>query len=143
MNALREFKDFILLRGNVVELAVAVVIGAAFGTVVAAFVADIITPLLGTVGGINFPAWAIPLRGSSKLLIGDFINAIVSFLLIATVIFFLIVRPLNLLKKRFEKKAEATTRACPFCLNTIPRKATRCGFCTSELTAEEVALPAQ
>lgn len=142
MKALREFKEFIL-RGNVVDLAVAVVIGAAFGAVVAAFVADIITPLLGVTGGFSFPDWSIPLRGHSRLLIGHFINTVISFLIIAAVIFFLVVRPIMVLSKRREKKVETTTRECPHCLSTIPLKATRCAFCTSELPIEKpTAVPA-
>ncbi|HEY7358760.1 MAG TPA: large conductance mechanosensitive channel protein MscL [Ktedonobacterales bacterium] len=136
MRALREFKEFIL-RGNVVDLAVAVVIGAAFGAVVAAFVADIITPLLGITGGFSFPDWSVPLRGNSKLLIGHFLNTVVSFIIIAAVIFFLVVRPILALSKRHEKKIEATTRECPYCLSAIPFQATRCAFCTSELSAEK------
>lgn len=135
MRALREFKEFIL-RGNVIDLAVAVVIGAAFGAVVAAFVADIITPLLGITGGFSFPDWSIPLRGNSKLLIGAFINAVISFIIIAAVIFFLVVRPILLLNKRRERTKEATTRECPYCLSAIPVNARRCAFCTSELSGE-------
>jgi large conductance mechanosensitive channel len=141
MNALREFKEFIL-RGNVVDLAVAVVIGVAFGAVVAAFVADIITPLLGIAGGFSFPDWSIPLRGNSRLLIGHFLNAIISFLVIAAVIFFLVVRPIMALRKRREKTVEVTTRECPYCLSTIPLKATRCAFCTSELPTGELTTTA-
>jgi large conductance mechanosensitive channel len=137
MNVLREFKEFIL-RGNVIDLAVAVVIGAAFGAVIAAFVADIITPLVGISGGFSFPDWYIPLRGHSRLLIGAFINAVISFFLIAAVIFFLVVRPIMALNKRREKTKEATTQECPFCLSTIPIKATRCAFCTSELSSEKL-----
>jgi large conductance mechanosensitive channel len=137
MKALREFKEFIL-RGNVVDLAVAVVIGAAFGAVIAAFVADIITPLLGITGGFSFPDWSIPLRGNSRLLIGAFLNAVISFIIIAAVIFFLVVRPILALTKRHERNKEATTQECPYCLSTIPIKATRCAFCTSELPSEHL-----
>lgn len=137
MKALREFKEFIL-RGNVVDLAVAVVIGAAFGAVIAAFVADIITPLLGITGGFSFPDWSIPLRGNSRLLIGAFLNAVISFIIIAAVIFFLVVRPIMALSKRRERNKEATTQECPYCLSTIPIKATRCAFCTSELPSERL-----
>ncbi len=137
MKALREFKEFIL-RGNVVDLAVAVVIGAAFGAVIAAFVADIITPLLGVTGGFSFPDWSIPLRGNSRLLIGAFINAVVSFLIIAAIIFFLVVRPIMAVNRRRERNKEATTRECPYCLSAIPIKATRCAFCTSELPSEKL-----
>jgi large conductance mechanosensitive channel len=137
MNALREFKEFIM-RGNVIDLAVAVVIGAAFGAVIAAFVADIITPLLGITGGFSFPDWSIPLRGHSRLLIGAFINAVISFIIIAAVIFFLVVRPIMALNKRRERNKDATTQDCPYCLSTIPLHATRCAFCTSELPSGEL-----
>lgn len=137
MNALREFKEFIM-RGNVIDLAVAVVIGAAFGAVIAAFVADIITPLLGITGGFSFPDWSIPLRGSSRLLIGSFINAVISFIIIAAVIFFLVVRPIMALNKRRERNKETSTQECPYCLSAIPVKATRCAFCTSELSSGEL-----
>lgn len=137
MKALREFKEFIL-RGNVVDLAVAVVIGAAFGAVIAAFVADIITPLLGITGGFSFPDWSIPLRGNSRLLIGAFLNSVISFIIIAAIVFFLVVRPLLALSKRVERKQETTTQECPYCLSTIPVKATRCAFCTSELPSEQL-----
>lgn len=142
MKLLQEFKDFVL-RGNVVDLAVAVVIGAAFGAVIAAFVRDIITPLIGIVGGFSFPNWSIPLRGNSTLMIGDFINAVISFLIIAAVIFFFVVRPLMVLTARRKKREQATdlaSRECPFCLNTIPLRASRCGFCTSELTPGKAEL---
>ncbi len=135
---LRDFRDFIL-RGNVVDLAVAVVIGAAFTGVVNALVKDLLTPLIAAVGGQpDFSAITFTINGS-RFLIGDFINAVVSFLIIAAVIFFLIVRPLNALMTRFktEPPVAPETRECPYCLSSVPVKASRCSFCTSELPSAD------
>jgi large conductance mechanosensitive channel len=139
MNALKDFKTFIL-RGNVVDLAVGIIIGAAFGTVVAAFVKDLITPLIGIFGGFNFPDLRFTVR-SSTFLIGDFINAVIAFLLIALIVFFFVVRPVNALNNRAKrgKETEEGSRSCPFCFNSIPVQATRCGFCTSDVSAGAVA----
>jgi large conductance mechanosensitive channel len=129
------FKKFIL-RGNVVDLAVAVVIGAAFGTVVQALVKDIITPIIGAFGGLpDFSAWIFTINGS-KFLIGDFINALIAFVVIAAVVYYFVVVPVGRLMER--QKVEAapapeTTRDCPRCLSKIPKAATRCAFCTSEV----------
>lgn len=134
--ALSEFKTFIL-RGNVVDLAVGIVIGAAFGTVVTAFVNDLILPFIAAFGGKpNFDGYKIPL-GSSTILIGSFITALVSFLILAAVIFFFVVKPVNMLmsRRKTELPADPTTRDCPFCLSSVPIKATRCAFCTSEIPA--------
>jgi len=135
MSAIQDFKQFIL-RGNVVDLAVGVVIGAAFGAVVTALVKDIITPLIAIPGKVNFANLSFKI-GGGEILYGDFLNAVISFLLIAFVVFFFIVRPVNWLMER--RKAgmpvEETTRECPFCLSNIPIKATRCAFCTSDLSA--------
>lgn len=135
MKALKDFREFIL-RGNVVDLAVGIVIGAAFSGIVTAFVKDLITPLIGIFGKFSFPKWTVTVNGSDFLL-GDFINTLISFLIIAAVVFFFVVRPINALIKRVyhEKAADPTTRECPFCYNNIPLKATRCGFCTSEVEA--------
>ena len=136
MKALNDFKTFIL-RGNVVDLAIGIVIGAAFGGVVTAFVKDLITPIIGIFGGFNFPGWSFTVNGST-FLIGDFINVVLGFLIIAAVVFFFVVRPVNALiqrSKRGAKPADPTTRDCPYCLNSIPVQATRCGFCTSEVAA--------
>jgi large conductance mechanosensitive channel len=134
---LREFKDFIM-RGNVVDLAIAVVIGAAFGAVIAAFVKDLITPLIAAIGGQpDFSALYFTVN-NSKFLIGDFINALISFLIIAAVIFFLVIKPLNAalaLRKKPVVAPEVTTRECPYCLSEIPLKATRCAYCTAEVPA--------
>ena len=132
-----EFKDFIM-RGNVVDLAVAVVIGVAFGLVINALVNDIIMPIIGILGGKpNFDQyyWTI---NHSQILVGSFLAAVVSFLIIAAAIFFLVIKPLNMAANRFKKPApatEATTRECPYCLSEIPAKATRCAHCTQEVPA--------
>lgn len=130
---MKGFRDFIL-RGNVVDLAIAVVVGAAFSGIVVALVKDLITPLIGIFGGFSFPNWSFTVN-KSVFAIGDFINSILSFLIITSVIYFLVVLPVNELTKRVhkEKAADPTTRECPYCYNNIPLKATRCGFCTSEV----------
>lgn len=131
---LREFKEFVL-RGNVVDLAIAVVIGAAFGAVVTALVKDIITPLIAAIGGQpNFGNLKFTIN-NSQFQYGDFINAVISFLIIAAVVFFLIVKPMNLLlqRARREPPADPTTRKCPECLSEIPLEARRCAFCTAEV----------
>jgi large conductance mechanosensitive channel len=133
---LKEFRDFVL-RGNVVELAIAVVIGAAFGALVTAFVASFVTPLIAAVGGKpDFSALAFTINGS-RFAYGSFFNALLSFLIIAAVVFFLIVRPLNALMahRRTEEPVAEVTRACPECLSKIPVDARRCAFCTTEVRA--------
>ena len=138
---LRDFRDFIL-RGNVVDLAVAVVIGAAFTAVVTALVKDLLTPLLAAIGGQpDFSAITFTVNGS-RFLIGDFINAVVSFLIIAAVIFFLVVRPLTALMNRFKTETPVApeTRECPYCLSSVPIKATRCAFCTADLPSQDGAI---
>ena len=125
---MKGFKQFIL-RGNVLDLAVAVVIGGAFGKLVTALVTDIITPLIKPAKQTDFSAWKL-----GPFLIGDFINAIVSFLMIAAVVYFLIVLPVNSLvnrMKRGEIPPDPTTKKCPECLSDIPIQARRCAFCTS------------
>jgi large conductance mechanosensitive channel len=136
-----EFKAFIL-RGNVVDLAVAVVIGVAFGAVVTALVADIIMPLLGAFGGkptFDQYYWVI---NNSQIKVGSFLTALVAFLILAAVIFFVVVKPVNWLmsRRKTELPADPTTRDCPYCISSIPASATRCPFCTSEVSA---AAPAQ
>jgi large conductance mechanosensitive channel len=131
---LKDFRDFIL-RGSLVDLAVAVVIGTAFGAVVTALVADIITPLIAAIGGKpDFSGLAFTVN-KSHFLYGAFINAIVSFLIIAAVVFFLVIQPVNRLMamRRTEPEVAQTTRACPECLSSIPRAARRCAFCTAEV----------
>ena len=132
---LKGFKDF-LMRGNVVDLAVAVVIGGAFGAVVTALVKDLLTPLIAAVGGKpDFSALAFTLNGS-KFLIGDFINSIVSFLMIGIAVYFFIVAPVNALTARInrgEAPPDPTTKKCPECVSEVPIAAKRCAFCTSPL----------
>lgn len=136
----QEFKEFVM-RGNVIDLAIAVVIGAAFGAVVAALVKDLITPLIAAIGGQpDFGSIHFTIN-KSKFLIGDFINAIISFLIIAAVVFFFVVKPMNLLLERAKKEppADPTTMKCPACLSEIPIGATRCAFCTTELGSRATA----
>jgi large conductance mechanosensitive channel len=127
----KEFRAFVL-RGNVVDLAVAVVIGAAFGAVVTALVKDLITPLIAIPGKSDFSALKFTIR-KSTFAYGDFLNALIAFVTIAAAVFFFVVRPLNALMARFktEPEVESTTRDCPECLSSIPRAATRCAFCTA------------
>ena len=135
------FKKF-LVRGNVVDLAVGVVIGAAFGNVVQALVKDLITPLIGILGGgPNLATWTIPVAGQN-LLIGDILSALISFLLIAAVVYFLVVLPVNRLMDRYRPEPKpAPTKECPECLSAIPQEARRCRECGAQLAppSEEVA----
>jgi large conductance mechanosensitive channel len=136
------FKKF-LLRGNVVDLAVAVVIGAAFGEVVQALVRSLITPLLGAFGGVpDFSALAFTVNNST-FRIGEFINALLSFLLIATVVYYFVVAPVNRLMDRFrpEEQIEVKKRDCPECLSKIPVTARGCAFCTAEVGQERAGIP--
>ena len=129
---MKGFKQF-LLRGNVVDLAVAVVVGAAFGSVVTALVKDLLTPLIAAiVSKPDFSGIAFEINGS-KFLIGDFVNALISFLLIAAAVYFFVVLPLNALiaRSRREPPADPTTKKCPECLSEIAIQAKRCAFCTS------------
>jgi large conductance mechanosensitive channel len=134
---LKGFKQF-LLRGNVIDLAVAVVIGAAFGAVVAALVKDLLTPLIAAiVGKPDFSAIQFTVNGS-KFLIGEFINAVVSFVLVAAAIYFFIVGPMNIIierRHRGEAPPDPTTKKCPECLSEIPIAARRCAFCTQPVGA--------
>ena len=127
------FKQF-LLRGNVVDLAVAVVIGAAFGAVVTALVKDLITPLIAIPGKTDFSALHFTVR-HSRFLYGDFLNALVAFLSIAAAVFFFVVRPINALmaRRKTGTDVEDETRDCPECLSAIPMAARRCAFCTTEV----------
>ena len=130
------FKAF-LLRGNVVDLAVGVVIGVAFGNVVNGFVKDLVTPLIAAIGGQpNFSTLYFTIN-NSKFLYGDFINLLIAFLLIAAVIYFLVVLPINALiaRSRKEPPADPTTKKCTECLSEIPIAARRCAFCTSPQSA--------
>ena len=130
---LKEFKEFVM-RGNVLDLAVAVIIGGAFGKIIASLVADILMPLIGLVmGGVDFSALSFAV-GEAVVAYGAFIQAIVDFIVIAFVIF-MIVKSANKAKKEEEAPApaEPTTKECPFCFTEISIKATRCPNCTSEL----------
>ncbi|GCE11438.1 large conductance mechanosensitive channel protein MscL [Tengunoibacter tsumagoiensis] len=137
-DTLGDFKKF-LLRGNVVDLAVGVVIGAAFNGLVQAAVTDLLQPLIGSATHIgNLDTFH---RGS--FMIGHFLGVCISFLLTAAVVYFLVIKPINTLQDRYNrlrpKKPEApTTRECPFCLSTVPLKATRCAYCTAQLPPVEV-----
>ena len=135
LSTVGEFKTFIL-RGNVVDLAVGIVIGAAFSAVVTALVRDIITPIIAIPGKADFAAWTFSIN-SSVFRPGEFLNAVIAFVLVAAAIFFFVVKPLNLLtlENKSATPAAATTRECPYCLSAVPIKATRCAFCTSELAA--------
>ena len=130
----KDFRDFIL-RGNVVDLAVGVVIGAAFGTVVSALVADLITPVIGAIGGKpDFSRLAFEINGSS-FRYGHFINAVIAFALIAAAVFFFVVMPVNKLmeRRRTDTPLSQRTRTCPECMSEIPATARRCAFCTTEV----------
>jgi large conductance mechanosensitive channel len=135
---LKDFKKFIL-RGNVVDLAVAVVIGAAFGAIVTSLVKDLITPLIGAIYQTKSFQTAYFTVHGSKFMYGDFVNAIVSFVIVAAVIFFLVVTPINKLQARAARNKtpeDPTEKKCPHCLSLVPVKATRCAFCTSNLTTK-------
>ena len=139
------FRKF-LLRGNVIDLAVGIVIGVAFGAVITAFVTGVITPLIGLAGDQNFDKLGLCLKGSCPvdaktgiptghvLLYGSVLTALISFVLIAAVIYFLVVKPVNRLMERYktEPEVDAPTKDCPECLSSIPVAAARCAFCTVE-----------
>ncbi|HEY8796664.1 MAG TPA: large conductance mechanosensitive channel protein MscL [Candidatus Dormibacteraeota bacterium] len=136
---MRGFKAF-LLRGNVVELATAVVIGVAFGVVITAFVKDLVTPLIAAIGGQpDFSSMSFTVN-NSKFFYGDFLNALLAFILIAAVIYFLVIVPYTALMARSKKEppADPTTMKCPECLSEIPIDARRCAFC-GELVAAHTA----
>lgn len=131
----KEFKKFIL-RGNVVDLAVAVVVGAAFNAVIQSFVKDMITPLVSAIyQQKKFSEAFFSFRGS-HFLYGDFINNFLSFFIIAAVVFFFVVQPINklvTLTNRKENALEPSTKKCPHCLSVVQQAASRCAFCTSKL----------
>ncbi len=132
---LQDFKAFIL-RGNVVDLAIAVVIGAAFGAVVTSLVEDVFTPLLAIPGKTDFSqlSWTI---GGGVIKYGSFLNALLAFLSIAFVVFFFVVKPVNALmaRRKTEPDVESTTKDCAYCLSSIPVGASVCAFCTREVAA--------
>jgi large conductance mechanosensitive channel len=126
------FREF-LTRGNLVELAVAVVIGTAFTAVVAAVVADLITPLIAAIGGKpDFSSLTFTINHST-FRYGAFINALITFLIIAAVVYFLVVKPMAALLARMDRTKAATERDCPECLSSIPMAAHRCKYCTAEV----------
>lgn len=135
------FKQFIL-RGNVVDLAVGVVIGAAFGSVVTAFTTDLLTPFIAAlIGKPDFSAVNFTV-GTAVFKLGDFLNALVSFLLVAAAVYFFVMTPINALIARTRKDpapADPTTKKCPECKMEVPIDARRCGFCTSQLSAAQAA----
>lgn len=133
---MKGFRAFIL-RGNVVDLAIGVVIGAAFGTVVAAFVKDLVTPLIAALGGKpDFASLYFTVNGS-KFMYGDFINALVAFLIVAAVVYYFVVLPYTRFRDRYEKPPAPApaTRECPECLSAIPVDARRCSHCGQPVTA--------
>jgi large conductance mechanosensitive channel len=128
---LKEFKQF-LLRGNVVDLAVGVVVGAAFGTIVSALVTDILTPFIGVIAKVpDFGKLSFTIR-ESQFMYGHFLNALISFLLVAGTVFFFIVKPMNVLiaKSKKEDQAPSSTKKCTECVSDIPVSAKRCAHCT-------------
>jgi large conductance mechanosensitive channel len=131
---IKEFKEF-LLRGNLVDMAVGIVIGLAFAAVITALVTDLITPLIAAIGGEpDFNSLDFKINGST-FRYGHFLNTVISFLIIAAVVFFLVIRPFNALMERRKSKRleDAVTRECPECLSDIPAAAGRCAFCTAEV----------
>ncbi|MGH2507290.1 MAG: large conductance mechanosensitive channel protein MscL, partial [Ktedonobacteraceae bacterium] len=140
LRAMSDFQKF-MLRGNVVDLAVGIVIGTAFTTLVSSFVKDFITPLIGLVGVPHLDAYTFG-PATNPFHLGDFINGAISFFIMAFVVFFLVVRPIATLQNRLisQKKSALTTYDCPFCLSAIPLKASRCAHCTSVLPAREEAV---
>ena len=135
--------DFIafIKQGNLVQLAVAFVMGAAFAALVMALVADIFTPLIGAVFMFDFASWSYTINGST-IMQGAFLNALISFLTITVVVFFIIALPYQRWTNRQAAKKAATTRPCPECLSQIPLAARRCAFCTSEVTPVPPTAPA-
>jgi large conductance mechanosensitive channel len=132
---IKGFRDFIL-RGNVIDLAVAVVIGAAFGVVIKSFVDDILMQIIAAIGGQpDFSTLSFTI-GEGVIRYGAFLNAVISFLLIAAAIYFVVVLPMNKLAERRARGADPATKTCPECLSEIPHGAHKCAFCTSEQPAE-------
>jgi large conductance mechanosensitive channel len=143
MASIREDFGKFITRGNLVQMAIAFVMGAAFSALVTALVADIFTPLIGVAGHFDFSSWGYTIRGS-RFMQGAFINALISFVTISLVVFFAIALPYQRYVDRKEARAPkptATTRPCPECLSTIPLAAKRCSFCTSPVTPAPGASP--
>ncbi|MBE5928351.1 MAG: large conductance mechanosensitive channel protein MscL [Lachnospiraceae bacterium] len=131
----KEFKEFVS-RGNVMDMAIGIIIGGAFTTIVSSLVADIINPLLGLFGGMNFDQYSVTLLGSATLNYGKFITAVINFLIMALVIF-TIVKVMNSasskLSKKKEEPEEPKTKKCPYCISEVPIEATKCPHCTSDI----------
>ena len=139
----KDFRDFVL-RGNVVDLAVGIVIGAAFGALVTALVADFITPVIAAIGGKpDFAGLSFTIN-DSRFLYGDFLNVLLAFLIIAAVVFFFVIKPVNMLMAHRQpaEAVDVTTRPCPECISDIPITATRCAFCTSKVDPISTPPPA-
>jgi len=133
---MKDFREF-LLRGNLVDMAIGIVIGIAFAAVVTALVADLVTPLIAAIGGKpDFSSLSFTIN-KSHFLYGAFINALITFVVIAAVVYYLVVKPVNALmaRRKTEPPIDATTRDCPYCLSQIPIGASRCAFCTQEVGA--------
>jgi len=144
MASIREDFGNFIRRGNLVQLAIAFVMGAAFSALVTALVADIITPLIGVAGRFDFSSWVYSVNGSTFMQ-GLFLNTLISFITIALVVFFLIALPYQRHEDRKAAQAKAappTTRPCPECLSTIPLAAKRCSFCTSAVAPVAAPMPA-
>lgn len=128
----KEFKEF-AMRGSVVDMAVGIIIGVAFGAIITSLVADVLMPPIGMLlGKVDFANLAYPLSDAVKISYGKFINAIISFLIVAFALF-LLIRGMNRMKKKAEAPAAPTTKDCPFCATAIPLRAVRCPNCTSEI----------
>ena len=143
LGQLGDFRKFIL-RGNVVDLAVGIVIGAAFTGVVNAIVNDFINPLIGILVGSRTGFASLYFGSKPNLfLVGSFISTLINFLLVAAVVYFLVVKPVNALQDRFTPHHDEapTTRECPFCLSTVPLRATRCAYCTAQLPPADTNMP--
>lgn len=133
-SVLKEFKDFIA-RGNLIDLAVAVVIGTAFAALVNSLVADLITPIIAAIfGKPDFSGLSFTINGS-VFKYGSFINALITFISVAAAIFFFVVKPMNVLQERIKKGEDPTVKDCPECLSEIPAAAKRCAHCTTQLPA--------
>ena len=132
---LKEFREF-AMKGNVVDLAVGVVIGAAFGAVVTSFVKNLLTPIVSIPGTTSFAALQFTIHHSA-FRYGQFINDVISFVLIAAAVFFFVVKPMNMLmaRRKTEPEVDSTVRECPECLSKIPVAASRCAFCTTKIVA--------
>jgi large conductance mechanosensitive channel len=130
---MKGFKRF-LLRGNLVELAVAFVVGVAFGALISAFVRDLITPLIAAIGGKPDFSQLYFTVNHSKFLYGDFINEVITFVIIVAVVYFFVLLPLSKMLDRAKRNEEATERECPECLTEVPIGARRCKYCTAQLT---------